>query len=484
MLPEYSVEKTAMQRLDRRGFRFRNKSLLNYVLYLFEHLVVRTTPIEVRCRYKDRPDISWMVNRKGEGWTVTMFNYSCARESIVSKFGGTAKIHATHPLKEVPFQILCHTPTEDILEWYQDRDVSWKKVNSTAVVSETMHGGEIRVYEFQPGKIELGKRERYVNYALNQSVKASSTLKGYSPQQAVNGDLNQHDYWWSDTDPRRHYAFDMPQWLEVDFGQPHTIDHAFVLFHWWNHESLQSRLRVYKYIVEASLDGKDWKTVIDESRNEDNASKHGLERWFEPTQARYVKLTILRNSSFGGARVIELKVMGKEKESYQPVRKSILPPWEVQYPTEGLGVSKENTTWLLDLTPTKGEAGWLPAGQTWQSLSGDIKLLTDRSRGGRVYSKSIYGQASSEFVYSLEGKYKTFVAAAGIGTIKADASVEFIVYVDGKRKYKSDPYRIGQPVLPVVVDVRGAKVLKLVITDAGDGIRNDYAWWGEARLLK
>ena len=38
--------------------------------------------------------------------------------------------------------------------------------------------------------------------------------------------------------------------------------------------------------------------------------------------------------------------------------------------------------------------------------------------------------------------------------------------------------------LPVVVDVAGAKELKLVVTDGGDGIRNDYAWWGEARLIK
>jgi len=37
-------------------------------------------------------------------------------------------------------------------------------------------------------------------------------------------------------------------------------------------------------------------------------------------------------------------------------------------------------------------------------------------------------------------------------------------------------------VLPVVVDVRGANELTLIVTDAGDGLTNDYAWWGDARL--
>ncbi|GAG48120.1 unnamed protein product, partial [marine sediment metagenome] len=30
----------------------------------------------------------------------------------------------------------------------------------------------------------------------------------------------------------------------------------------WLHESLKTRLRVYKYIIEASEDGETWKTVM------------------------------------------------------------------------------------------------------------------------------------------------------------------------------------------------------------------------------
>jgi hypothetical protein len=76
------------------------------------------------------------------------------------------------------------------------------------------------------------------------------------------------------------------------------------------------------------------------------------------------------------------------------------------------------------------------------------------------------------------------VAAAGLGTAKTDASVEFIVTVDGEERFNSGTFRTGQPVIPVVVDVSGAQEMTLTVTDAGDGIINDYAWWGNARLIK
>ena len=56
--------------------------------------------------------------------------------------------------------------------------------------------------------------------------------------------------------------------------------------------------------------------------------------------------------------------------------------------------------------------------------------------------------------------------------------------VDGKEKFRSDVYRLGEPLLPVVVDIKGAKKLELATEDAGDGIYTDYVWWGEARLIK
>ncbi len=497
----YGIEREARKVTRVRGPAYTNKNLLNFMSHFFEHLTAGATPIEVRRAVEDRPDLSWIVARKGDGWVVTMFNYSLAREPIIARTLGTAKVHAEYPLRETPFEIVCRAPTEDVVEWYGDRDAHWKKADGKAIVSETMRGGEIRVYEFQPQRIDFGRRTRRwndaprppsrradaprrVNYALNRPVKASSFLKGHEPARAVDGNTERESYWWSDTDAKRHYVFDMPQWIEVDLGQTRTIDHIFTLFYWWQQESLQTRLRVYKYIVEASLDGKTWQTVIDESRNEDNSRPEGLDRWFDPTPARYVRLTVSHAADQGGARLIEMKVTGSDEEEYAVQRRSIIPSWEVQYPAWLKDVPEEKITYLLDLVPEKVSVGWMPAGKTWEELNGEITLITTFSGMGRLYKKAVYAEAPSEIVYDLGGKYKTFAAAAGLGTNSRKSSVEFCVLVDDRQRYKSPLFRCGMAVLPVVVDVSGGKKLSLVVTDGGDGLIDDYSWWTEARLIK
>ena len=127
-------------------------------------------------------------------------------------------------------------------------------------------------------------------------------MEGSSPEYAVDGIIKSGNHWWSDTDPDRHYIFEMPQWLQVDLGEEQTIDHVKAVFQWWEHESLLTRLRVYKYIVETSVDGEEWVTIIDESKNEDNVRPEGTQRWFAPLQARYVRITVQRNSAFGSPR--------------------------------------------------------------------------------------------------------------------------------------------------------------------------------------
>jgi len=321
ILAHYGIEAKPTNEISRRGFHFKKKRLLSFFPHFLEHIVVGVTPIEVRRTAEDRCDLAWIISKKGDGWLVTMFNYSCAKEPIVSTTLGTGNVHAEYPLKEIPFQIVCRAPVEDVVEWYEDRDVNWQGVNGQAVISETMHGGQIRVYELQPHKIDLGKRRRYVNYALNQPVKASSYRKGFGPEYAIDGATNTQ--WWSDTDPKHHRVFDMPQWIQVYLGQTKTINHVFLRFHTWRNESLKTRLRVYKYIVETSVDAHNWKTVIDESKNEDNARPEGLDRWFEPTEAQYIRLTVYRNSAFSGARLVEMKVTGDEMQEYAVERKPV-----------------------------------------------------------------------------------------------------------------------------------------------------------------
>ena len=101
----------------------------------------------------------------------------------------------------------------------------------------------------------------------------------------------------------------------MDLGKTQTIDHVFVLFHVWPGQTPEMRQRIYKYLVEVSEDGRQWTTVVDERKNEMPAHGEGLERWFEPVKARYVRLTVLKNSALSGAQVVELEAMGNERET-------------------------------------------------------------------------------------------------------------------------------------------------------------------------
>ncbi|MBS3764477.1 MAG: NPCBM/NEW2 domain-containing protein, partial [Planctomycetes bacterium] len=77
-----------------------------------------------------------------------------------------------------------------------------------------------------------------------------------------------------------------------------------------------------------------------------------------------------------------------------------------------------------------------------------------------------------------------FVAAAGLGNRDDRSSVVFKVLVDGKAKYTSDTFHSGDGIIPVIVDVTGAEKMTLVTLPTDDGIGYDYAWWGDARLIK
>lgn len=486
LAPQYLIQDEFVStRSGRRRKQWKQKPLLRFVPDLFEHLTRNATPFEVHFPAEARHDTSFAVSKKGDGWTIALFNYSLQRE-LDAKTIATAKVVATYPPKKVPFKIICNAPVADVVEWYKDSDVAWEEVEGQAVIEGGIRGGEILVYEFQPTRIDLGTVQRSVNYALNRPVTASSHRRGFEPGIAVDGDTDNDQFWWSvvgDGSGKGRF-FTMPQWLQVDLGAERTIDHIYIQFHTWPTQTLDTRLRIYKYVIEASKDGENWQIVLDESRNMDPALVAGLERWFDPVDARYVRLRVMHNTAYAGAQVVEMKVMGPETIPVPIVRKSLIPKYEVRYPPEVANVPIEKQTYLIDMKPaSEPNLEWMPAGTTWEELCGPIKLVVTPRGDGRVYEKSLYAQANSEIVYAIPEDAKTFVAAVGQGGNNRDVSVVFKVFVDDDLKYQSPVYRLGTAVLPVVVDVTGGKRLRLVVTDAGDGIRNDYAWWAEPRFL-
>jgi hexosaminidase len=112
------------------------------------------------------------------------------------------------------------------------------------------------------------------------------------PENAVDGILGNESGW---------HCGSSPSSLTIDLGKEHPINRVQVFpFH--------DGGRYYQYRVEASPDGKRWSQVVDASSNTALSSAQGDEYRFAVTPARYVRLTMLKNSANPGVHVNELLV--------------------------------------------------------------------------------------------------------------------------------------------------------------------------------
>jgi hypothetical protein len=148
----------------------------------------------------------------------------------------------------------------------------------------------------------------------------------------------------------------------------------------------------------------------------------------------------------------------------------------------GLAAADTRETRLGDLPP-------VAASQGWGSLQVDKEVGGNPlSIGGRVFVHGLGTHAGSELVYGLDGEADTFSAWVGVDdNLKnhpdaKNASVVFQVVGDGKVLFDSGIMRMNDPAKPVSVSLTDIGELKLLATDAGDGISCDHADWAEPTL--
>ncbi|MCC7475392.1 MAG: NPCBM/NEW2 domain-containing protein [Pirellulales bacterium] len=130
-----------------------------------------------------------------------------------------------------------------------------------------------------------------------------------------------------------------------------------------------------------------------------------------------------------------------------------------------------DTTWLdeMDLSRSKHAAGHL----------GRDKPL---SIAGKTYQRGVATHGKSTIWIEPNGADR-FTATVGVddGAEKKPA-VQFRVFVDGKKAFDSGAMKYGQAAKPVDVSLSGAKVVLLLVSDAGDGARHDLGNWADAKL--
>ena len=119
------------------------------------------------------------------------------------------------------------------------------------------------------------------------------------------------------------------------------------------------------------------------------------------------------------------------------------------------------------------------------STSGRTLRLTNEDGSEVSFERGIGAHATSTIVYDLTDKdYAYFSSYVGVDRqmFGSVGSVIFEVYVDGEQKFHSGLMRSGDSMKYLEVDINGAKELKLVVTDGGNGIGSDHATWGDTKL--
>lgn len=135
------------------------------------------------------------------------------------------------------------------------------------------------------------------------------------------------------------------------------------------------------------------------------------------------------------------------------------------------------------------DLSWVKADTKWKTVQKDksVKRSSLKLWDGEKevsYKKGIGTHAYSEVIYNIEGKdFKQFKSIIGVNrTADNRGSVNFKVFVDGKLVYSSEVMKRNTASESIELDVEGAKEIKLVVEDGGNGNASDHANWADAKF--
>ena len=130
------------------------------------------------------------------------------------------------------------------------------------------------------------------------------------------------------------------------------------------------------------------------------------------------------------------------------------------------------------------------AAQGWGELGFDCAVVPRKGQGPKLqigdkeYERGLGHHANGEIFVELAGEYADFEADVGVQRQGGQVgSVVFQVFADDEKRFDSGVMTSDDPARPVRVSVEGAFELRMVVKDAGDGIRHDGANWANARLI-
>ncbi len=442
------------------------KKLLPVAADLMDKLLPALTPFQLEGRGV-REQLAWQVNYKGDNWVMAIYNNGGVYETSPRPpyYNGPEEFDLS---KTVLCRIRVPQNLNNAVDLLSGEKCYFSDDSKGRFLELEITPGNLAILEFSGKDIPERTLTRKINLALNKKATASSSFKGFEAKKAVDGDTQFSSAWYSQKST--------PQTLTVDLGKVQKISSLRVFPAW----SIDNRYfpRITQFVVKGSSDGKNYQTIMDESRNIMPDSPRGVFRKFSPVMARYLQVEVLFNSSRQGGQIVELQVFGDAEETVKI-------PWKRNLAKESFPAEMLNTTTMKSLTgitPASVRQDEKPLAINKESLFGSP--LTVRKR---KYTRGFGCHAKSEIVFKLPEKdnWKLFTTRVAVDDHGNDsASVSFQVYTDGKLAADSGKLTIRDQAIPLWADLTGVKELKLVVSDCGDGIYGDIADWLEPALRK
>ncbi|MGW0963444.1 NPCBM/NEW2 domain-containing protein [Streptomyces gelaticus] len=155
----------------------------------------------------------------------------------------------------------------------------------------------------------------------------------------------------------------------------------------------------------------------------------------------------------------------------------------VPFRTHVVAAPPAGTGYLGDLPQLSATNGWGPVERdtsNGESRAGDGNPLTI---GGTVFAKGLGVHADSAVEFYTGRACTTVTAQVGVDDESgARGTVAFEVWADGRKAASTGVLTNAMPAQPLTADVSEAQVVRLVVTDGGDGIDSDHADWADLRI--
>jgi len=135
--------------------------------------------------------------------------------------------------------------------------------------------------------------EMWLSESLTTGKKTWSSNEAIAPglsKRATNGRIALWEQWGDHKGEEN--------WVQVDLEAVESVSKFKVVTFWDNY-------RYYQYTIEGSLDGKNWRTLVDQSKNEELSTAAGAEHEIMATDVRFLKVNLLFNSANPGLHLVE-----------------------------------------------------------------------------------------------------------------------------------------------------------------------------------